>query len=86
VADSRVPPNRLSAEAASPYYDREALPGLTVRRDGKKLSGVVEYSLTGRWARVHMLDGRGNPKRERGKLQVLTVFGSITASYDDAKE
>lgn len=83
MADTpRVVPNRLSSDSASPYYDRDALPGLSVYRNGVKLSGCVEYSLTGKWAKVHAKDGRGNPKRERGKLVTLTLFGEITAAYD----
>lgn len=80
--NERVVPNRLSSDAASPYYDAAALPGLSVYRNGVKLSGCVEYSLTGKWAKVHAKDGRGNPKRERGKLVVLTLHGEITAAYD----
>lgn len=79
----RVVPNRLSADSASDYYDAAALPGLKVFRNGKRASSVVEYSLSGGWIVVHLLDGRGQPKRERGKVKTITLFGTITATYDD---
>ena len=84
AAEPRVPPNRLSAEFESPYYDAEAIKGLTVYRNGAKLSDVLEYSMSEGWARVPMKGGRhGGYKRERGKIVSVTLRGDITAAYND---
>lgn len=80
---ARVPPNRLSVDPASDYYDAEALRGLNVFIDGKRCPGnVVEYHASEGWARLYLLDGRGNPKRERGRLVSITKRGRIELSYD----
>src|SRR4051794_39028372 len=71
MPEERVVPNRLSVDPASDYYDKDAIPGLHVFIDGKEVRNVVEYCMSGRWARIYQVDGRGKPKRERGKLVAI---------------
>ena len=79
----RVAPNRLAVDPASDYYDAAALKGLSVYINGQKCPGnVVEYSMSEGWARCYLTDGRGNPKRERGRLVPITKRGEIVAKYD----
>lgn len=79
----RVPPNRLAVDPASDYYDAEAIKGLTVYVNGRKMPGnVVEYDIARGKARCYLKDGRGNPRRERGKLSTYILTGVIEAKYE----
>lgn len=51
-------PDRISIERPSPHYD-EIVSELGVRIDGIDQDSVVEYCVSGRWARIGERDHRG---------------------------
>ncbi|HVY85652.1 MAG TPA: DUF3297 family protein [Caulobacterales bacterium] len=62
---SDAPPDRLSIDPNSPYYDGAALErGVGIRFKGEEKTNVEEYCVSEGWVRVSVgktLDRRGNP-------------------------
>ena len=60
-----VPPNHLSIEPRSPFYDEELLiRGVGIRFNGVETTNVHEYDVAEGWVRVEVptaRDRRGNP-------------------------
>ena len=60
-----TPPDRLSNDPNSPYYDEAALErGVGIRFKGEEKTNVEEYCVSEGWVRVaagKALDRRGNP-------------------------
>jgi hypothetical protein len=60
-----VPPNHLSADPGSPFYDEELLRrGVGIRFNGVETTNVHEYNVDEGWVRVEVptaRDRRGNP-------------------------
>jgi len=60
-----VPPNHLSIDPRSAFYDEEALSrGVGIRVNGAERINVHEYNVAEGWARVEVptaKDRRGNP-------------------------
>ena len=60
-----VPPNHLSADPHSPFYDEELLRrGVGIRFNGVETTNVHEYNVDEGWVRVEVptaRDRRGNP-------------------------
>ena len=62
---SDTPPDRLSTNPDSPYFDQELLQrGVGIRFKGVERRDVEEYSISEGWVRVALgkkVDRRGNP-------------------------
>ena len=62
---SETPPDRLSVDPTSPYYDADVLArGVGVRFKGQEKTNVDEYCVSEGWVRVvagAARDRRGNP-------------------------
>jgi hypothetical protein len=62
---AQTPPDRLSANAASPHYDEAAMTrGVGVRFKGEEKTNVEEYCVSEGWIRVAVgkkTDRRGQP-------------------------
>ena len=75
------PPDRLSNDERSPFYDAAALErGVGVRFNGAEKDNVEEYCISEGWVRLPVgktLDRRGNP-------MTLKVKGVVEAYYRDA--
>lgn len=60
-----VPPNQLSTDQHSPFYDEEVLlRGVGIRFNGVEKTNVHEYNVAEGWVRVEVptaKDRRGNP-------------------------
>ena len=60
-----VPPNQLSIDPRSPFYDEELLNrGVGIRFNGAEKTNVHEYNVAEGWVRVDVptaRDRRGNP-------------------------
>ena len=60
-----APPDRLSVNPSSPYYDEALLTrGVGVRFKGAEKTNVEEYCVSEQWVRLTVgatLDRRGNP-------------------------
>lgn len=60
-----TPPDRLSLDPRSPYFDEPLLSrGVGIKFNGKEKTGVIEYCISEGWIRVaagRSLDRRGQP-------------------------
>ena len=76
-----VPPDRLSVNPASPYYNEALLRrGVGIRFKGQERTNVEEYCVSEGWIRVAVgktLDRRGNP-------MTMKVMGAVEPYFRDA--
>ena len=82
-----TPPDRLSVNAKSPYYDEALLArGVGVRFRGEVKTNVEEYCLSEGWIRVaagKTLDRKGNPLTIKLSGPVEVWFEDVDAGADD---
>ncbi|EAU40570.1 hypothetical protein FP2506_05056 [Fulvimarina pelagi HTCC2506] len=73
-----TPPDRLSIDPTSPYYDGDALArGIGIRFKGEKKTNVEEYCVSEGWIKVQAgkaRDRRGNPLQIKLKGAVEPYF------------
>ena len=69
-----VPPDRLSVDPSSPFYDEAALGrGIGVRFRGVERSDVEEYSVSEGWIRA----AAGKALDRRGQPLVIKMIGAV---------
>ena len=75
-----TPPDRLSTDPSSPYYDAALLErGVGIRFAGKEKTNVEEYCVSEGWIRVaagNARDRKGNPLTIKLKGPVEPYFNS----------
>jgi hypothetical protein len=73
-----TPPDRLSNDPRSPFYDESVLErGIGIRFNGVERTNVEEYCISEGWVRLPMgksLDRRGNPMTTKVKGVVEAWF------------
>ena len=73
-----TPPDRLSNDPRSPFYDETVLErGIGIRFNGVERSNVEEYCISEGWVRLPVgkaLDRRGNPMTMKHKGTVEAWF------------
>ena len=73
-----TPPDRLSNDTRSPYYDPAVLErGIGLRFNGVEKNNVEEYCVSEGWVRLPVgksLDRRGNPMTMKVKGQVVPYY------------
>jgi site-specific recombinase XerC len=75
---SDTPPDRLSADEASPYYDAALLErGVGVRFKGVEKTNVEEYCISEGWVRVPV----GKSLDRRGMPMTMKVKGTVEAWF-----
>lgn len=76
IAD--VPPNHLSIDPRSPFYNEEILlRGVGIRFNGTEKTNVHEYDVAEGWVRIEVptaKDRRGNPMTVKLKGEVEPFF------------
>ncbi|MDB5475516.1 MAG: hypothetical protein JWP49_1027 [Phenylobacterium sp.] len=78
---SDTPPDRLSVDPASPYYDAEALArGVGIRFKGQEKTNVDEYCVSEGWVRLVA----GAAKDRRGQPLTLKLQGPVEPYFRDA--
>ena len=78
---SDTPPDRLSVDPASPYYDAQALArGVGVRFKGQEKTNIDEYCVSEGWVRVVA----GAAKDRRGQPLTLKLKGEVEPYFRDA--
>ena len=71
---SDTPPDRLSNDPSSPYYDETALArGVGIRFKGVEKTNVEEYSVSEGWIKV----AAGAARDRKGKQLLLTLKGPV---------
>jgi Protein of unknown function (DUF3297) len=69
-----VPPDRLSVDPSSPFYDEPALArGVGVRFRGVERRDVEEYSVSEKWIRA----AAGKALDRRGQPLVIKMTGAV---------
>jgi hypothetical protein len=80
---SDTPPDRLSSNPNSPYYDEAVLQrGVGVRFKGVEKNNVDEYCVSEGWVRLTVgktVDRKGNPLTMKLKGEVEPYFRDIAA-------
>jgi hypothetical protein len=75
-----TPPDRLSADPSSKFYDAEKLErGILVFLDGKEYFNVEEYCTTEGWVRLPA----GKARTRTGRPVTITKRGEVTVLYED---
>jgi len=78
---SETPPDRLSVNPDSPYYDADALArGVGIRFKGQEKTNVDEYCVSEGWVRVVA----GAAKDRRGQPLTLKLQGAVEPYFRDA--
>jgi Protein of unknown function (DUF3297) len=69
-----TPPDRLSADSNSPYYNAELLErGIGIRFKGVEKTNVEEYCVSEGWVRV----AAGNAKDRHGNSMTIKLKGAV---------
>ena len=75
---SDLPPDRLSVDPSSPYYDEAALTrGVGIRFKGKERFDVEEYCRSENWVRAPV----GKSRDRKGKPLLLRLTGEVEAYF-----
>ena len=79
---SDTPPDRLSNDPTSPFYDSEVLErGVGVRFKGVEKNNVEEYCVSEGWVRLAV----GSTKDRFGNLLTLKLQGPVEPYFRDAE-
>jgi len=85
-----TPPDRLSLDPRSDYYDEELLGrGVGIKFNGQEKTNVIEYSISEGWIRVpagRSRDRFGQPMTIKLKGQVEPYFENATEADDQEGE
>jgi hypothetical protein len=84
-----IPPDRLSLDPRSDYYDESLLGrGVGIRFNGQEKTNVIEYSISEGWIRVaagRSRDRFGQPMTLKLKGTVEPYFEDVAKSTDEAQ-
>lgn len=76
-----TPPDRLSVNPASPYYNEALLRrGVGIRFKGQERTNVEEYCVSEGWIRVAV----GKTLDRRGKPMTMKVMGTVEPYFREA--
>jgi len=74
------PPDRLSADPASPYYDTACLErGVGVRFKGVERTNVEEYCVSEKWVRLSV----GSTRDRKGRPLTIKLAGEVEPYFRD---
>ncbi len=80
MSDSDTPPDRLSVDPVSPYYNEALLKrGIGIRFKGVEKTNVEEYCVSENWVRIIA----GTAKNRAGKPMLLKLTGTVEAYFAD---
>jgi hypothetical protein len=78
-----APPDRLSADPASPHYDAALLDrGVGVRFKGVERTNIEEYCVSENWVRLSI----GTTKDRRGRPLTIKLKGKVEPYFRDKTE
>jgi len=77
------PPDRLSSDPKSPYFNAELLArGIGIRFKGAEKTNVEEYCISEGWIRV----AAANAKDRYGNPLTIKLTGPVEAYFEDKKD
>jgi hypothetical protein len=77
---SDIPPDRLSADPTSPFYDEALLErGVGVRFKGQEKTNVEEYCVSEGWVRL----AAGNTRDLKGRRLTIKMKGEVVPYFRD---
>ena len=80
MSDAAAPPDRLSNDPSSPFYDAEVLKReIGVRFRGAEKTNVEEYCVSEGWVRVPA----GNAKDRYGNPLTIKISGAVEPYFRD---
>lgn len=80
---SDTPPDRLSVNQSSPYFQRELLErGIGIRFKGNERRDVEEYCISEGWVRVAL----GNKVDRKGNPLTIKLVGPVEAWFERPAE
>jgi hypothetical protein len=80
---SDTPPDRLSINPRSPYFEAELLErGVGIRFKGVEKTNVEEYCISEGWVRV----AAGNTRDRKGNPLTIKLSGPVEAYFRDLPE
>ncbi len=78
-----TPPDRLSINPKSPYYDEAVLSrGVGIRFKGEEKTTVEEYCVSEGWVRLAV----GNTKDRKGNPLTIKMQGPVEPYFQDVSE
>lgn len=78
-----TPPDHLSTNPRSPYFDMDALQrGIGIRFKGNVRTDVEEYSISEGWIRV----AAGKSKDRFGQPMTIKLSGPVEAWFEDVAD
>lgn len=79
-APSNTPPDRLSLDPRSPFYDEQLLSrGVGIKFNGQEKTNVIEYSISEGWIRVPA----GRSRDRYGQPMTIKLKGVVEPRFDD---
>ena len=79
---SDTPPDRLSVNPKSPFFEMELLQrGIGIRHNGKQRRDVEEYCVSEGWIRV----AAGKSRDRFGNPMTIKLTGEVEAWFEDTK-
>lgn len=82
MADKQTdsPPDRLSLDPRSPYYDEALLSrGVGIKFNGNEKTNVIEYSISEGWIRV----AAGRSRDRYGQPMTLKLSGKVEPYFEN---
>ena len=80
---SDPPPDRLSLDPRSPYFDEELLSrGVGIKFNGEEKTNVIEYSISEGWIRV----AAGRSRDRYGQPMTIKLQGKVEPYYERSAE
>jgi len=80
---SETPPDRLSTDPRSEYYDADALArGVGIRFKGAEKTNIEEYSVSEGWVRMAV----GKSRDRHGNAMTMKLSGPVEPYYRDDAE
>jgi hypothetical protein len=85
MADTKIdiPPDRLSLDPRSDYYDEELLSrGVGIKFNGQEKTNVIEYSISEGWIRVPA----GKSRDRYGQPMTIKLKGKVEPYFENPAE
>jgi hypothetical protein len=80
---SDTPPDRLSLDPRSPYFDEALLErGVGIKFNGQEKTNVIEYSISEGWIRV----AAGRSRDRYGQPMTIKLNGKVEPYYERPAE